>query len=157
VALRLALDRARGCHQEAAPGGQVEADAAGTSTTPFNLTTESDQLPMGFLVDGRCQCGYESRGLTVGVGMKHGPDTWLSPCACGRCQAIVAANVRAAPITCPKCRGKSVVPLVDPDHGCEDDEAFPSCQASEPLMEESFACPACGKRQLRFRFAGLWD
>ena len=24
-------------------------------------------------------------------------------------------------------------------------------------MEESFACPKCGKRHLRFRFAGLWD
>jgi len=112
---------------------------------------------MGFLLDGRCQCGYEIGGLAVGVGMKHGPDTWLSPCACGRCRAIVSANVRAAPITCPKCRGRSVVPLVDPDHGCEADEAFPSCQASEPLMEDRFACPKCGTRQLRFRFAGLWD
>ena len=49
------------------------------------------------------------------------------------------------------------MPLVDPDHGCEDDEAFPSYQAAEPVMEESFACSKCGKRLLRFCFAGLWD
>ena len=101
--------------------------------------------------------GYEARALTVGVGMKHGADTWLSPCSCSRCQAIVSANVRADPIKCLTCRGRSVVPLVDPSHDCEADEAFPSCQASEPLMEESFACPKCGKRQLRLQFAGLWD
>lgn len=112
---------------------------------------------MGFLLNGRCQCGYEPRRLTVGVGMKHGFDTWLSPCACGRCREIVATNVFAVPITCPTCRGTTVVPLVDPDLGCEADEAFPSCQASEPLMEQSFTCPKCGKQQMRFRFAGLWD
>lgn len=112
---------------------------------------------MGFLLDGRCQCGYECRSLTVGVGLKHGPDTWLSPCACARCREIISANVRAEPIACPTCRRTSVVPLVDPDHGREADEAFPNCQASEPLMEDRFACPKCGARQLRFRFAGLWD
>ncbi|MFM7076410.1 MAG: hypothetical protein ACKO3G_10130 [Planctomycetaceae bacterium] len=46
---------------------------------------------------------------------------------------------------------------MDQDHGCETDEAFPGCQASEPLMEERFACPKCGTRQMRFQFAGLWD
>jgi len=112
---------------------------------------------MGFLLDGTCACGHAVRGLTVGVGMKHGPETWLSPCACARCRAIVSANVRADPVTCPKCRSKSVVPLVDPGAGCEDDEAFPSCQASEPLMERAFACPKCGAKALRFRFSGMWD
>jgi hypothetical protein len=102
---------------------------------------------MGFLLDG----------LGVGVAMKDGPDTWLSPCACGRCGKIVSANVRASPIVCPECRGEGAIPLVDPDHGCEDDEAFPSCQASEPLMEDRFAWPKCGSRQLRFEFSGLWD
>jgi len=112
---------------------------------------------MGFLLDGSCPCGHGVRGLRVGVGMKHGPGTWLSPCICGRCRKIVSANVRADLIACPKCRSKPIVALVDPAHGCEDDESFPSCQASEPLMEEAFACPTCGKRSLRFRFAGMWD
>jgi len=71
---------------------------------------------MGFPLDGRRQCGYEYRALTVDVGMKHGPDKWLSPCLYSRCQAIVSANVRADPIKCPKFRGASVVPLVDSDH-----------------------------------------
>lgn len=111
---------------------------------------------MGFLLDGLCECGYATRGLTVGVGLRHGPETWLSPCACPRCREVVTANVRATPITCPTCRGQAV-PLVDPDEGCEDDEAFPSCQASEPLMEKPFSCPRCGRQRMRFRFAGMWD
>ena len=112
---------------------------------------------MGFLLDGHCPCGYRPRALHVGVGMKDRPGTWFAPCACGRCGTIVAANVRAEPVVCPDCRSRGATPLVDPDLGCEADEAFPSCQASEPLMEEAFPCPKCGKRLLRFEFAGLWD
>ena len=112
---------------------------------------------MGFLLDGRCPCGYAPKSLRVGVGMKDGPGTWLSPCACVKCREIVSANVRAGTVACPECRGKRVIALVDPALGCEADEAFPSCQASEPLMEQAFPCPKCGKRLLRFDFAGLWD
>jgi len=112
---------------------------------------------MGFLLNGLCQCGYASRGHTVGVAMKHGPDTWFSPCVCERCEEVVSANVRAPTITCPTCRGEAVIPLVPPDSGCEEDEPFPNCQASEPLLEKSFPCPKCGRTQMRFRFAGMWD
>lgn len=112
---------------------------------------------MGFLLDGRCPCGHSVRGVRVGAGMKDRPGTWLSPCLCPACKAIVAANVHAEPIECPRCRKKGAEALVDPALGCEADEAFPSCQASEPLMEEAFRCPECGKRGLRFDFAGLWD
>ena len=71
---------------------------------------------------------------------------------------VVASASAALPAPAvPPLSGKTVMPLVNPDHGCEDEDPFPSCQDSEPLMEESFACPKCGKRHLRFRFAGLWD
>jgi predicted RNA-binding Zn-ribbon protein involved in translation (DUF1610 family) len=114
---------------------------------------------VGVILDGTGPFGHGIRGLCVGVGvsLKHGPDTWLSPCASGRCRKIVSASVQAATIACPKCHSKPIVPLFDPARGYEDDEAFPSCQASEPLMQEAFACPTCGKRSLRISFAGLWD
>jgi len=70
---------------------------------------------------------------------------------------VASASAAFAAPAVPPFSGKTVMPLVDPDHGCEDEDPFPSCQDSEPLMEESFACPKCGKRHLRFRFAGLWD
>lgn len=41
--------------------------------------------------------------------------------------------------------------------GGEADDAFPSCRASEPLIEESFARPKPRKRQMRFQFAVLLD
>jgi rRNA maturation endonuclease Nob1 len=30
------------------------------------------------------------------------------------------------------------------------------CAASEPIFEKSFECPACGKKSLKFEFAGMW-
>jgi len=70
---------------------------------------------------------------------------------------VASASAAFAAPAVPPFSGKTVMALVDPDHGCEDEDPFPSCQDSEPLTEESFACPKCGKRHLRFRFAGLWD
>ena len=119
-----------------------------------NPAAHLHQPLVGFHLDSRRRTATSP---AVSKGMKHGPDTWLSPCASGRCRKIVSASVQAATIACPKCHSKPIVPLFDPARGYEDDEAFPSCQASEPLMHEAFACPTCGKRSLRITFAGLWD
>ena len=64
-------------------------------------------------------------------------------------------NVTAFPIQCPTCRDKTVFASETPDHVCEDTEAVPSCQASEPIMEENFVCPKYGKQHLRLQFAGM--
>ena len=112
---------------------------------------------MGFAVSGRCGCGYAAEFLAVGVGMRDTPGVWLSPCLCRKCHKAVSANVLAKTPKCPECKAKGVEPYVDPDAGKEEGEQYPSCAASEPLFEKHFECPACGKKSLKFEFAGMWD
>jgi len=115
---------------------------------------------MGFMVSGRCTCGYAANNLAVGVGMQDKPGTWLSPCLCRTCLQTVSVNVLAKTPACPTCRSKDIysyVSYVDPDCGTEEGEQYPSCAASEPLFDKRFECPACGKNSLRFEFSGMWD
>lgn len=72
---------------------------------------------MGFMVSGRCSCGYAAKGLMVGVGMRDPRGKWLAPCLCRKCHQAVSANVQA----------------------------------------KTLKCPSCGKKSLRFEFAGMWD
>lgn len=112
---------------------------------------------MGFTVSGRCSCGYAATGLPVGVAMRDTPRAWLSPCLCRSCHQAVSVNVLAKKPKCPDCKATHVEPYVDPDTGKEEGEAYPGCAASEPLFDSRFECPACGKRNLAFEFAGIWD
>lgn len=112
---------------------------------------------MGFMVSGRCGCGYATEGLPVGVGMRDRPGVWLSPCLCRKCRQTVSANVQAKTPKCPSCKAKGVEPYVAPDAGKEEGEQYPTCAASEPLFDAGFECPACGKKGLKFKFAGMWD
>ena len=112
---------------------------------------------MGFAVSGRCSCGYAAKGLMVGVGMRDPRGKWLAPCICRNCHQAVSANVQAKTLKCPSCKAKGIEPYVDPDAGKEEGEEYPSCAASEPLFDSRFECPACGKKSLKFEFAGMWD
>jgi len=112
---------------------------------------------MGFTVSGHCPCGYGVKGLTVGVGMRNTPGVWLSPCLCRECHQAVSANVQAKIPKCPECKSKDVELYVDPNAGKEEGEQYPSCAASEPLFDFRFECLACGKKSLKFEFAGMWD
>jgi hypothetical protein len=98
---------------------------------------------VGFMVTGRCSCGYAAKSLSVGVGMRAPRGTWLAPCLCRKCRQAVSANVQARTLKCPCCKATGIEPYGDPDAGKEEGEEYPSCAASEPLFDALFECPAC--------------
>jgi Zn finger protein HypA/HybF involved in hydrogenase expression len=100
---------------------------------------------MGTIVEAKCECGYRSGTLAVGVGMS-GPSPRSAVAICRRCPAVVTVNAEAARKRCPQCRGPVELPAVRED-------------ADSPLNEvkQLLECPRCGHSRLELVNIGDWD
>jgi hypothetical protein len=93
---------------------------------------------MGSSTIAHCDaCGYDSNTLLTGGGMRNHQTYDARLVSCPQCREITTANFKATNLTCLKCGGTEITPVV----------------GRGPAL-----CPKCGKAKLRFQDGGImWD
>ena len=120
---------------------------------------------MGATVHANCACGFESRYLRIGGGMRSFKTFCAFPVYCRSCATLQTPNLLALPVTCGVCRGEEVTAYDDPSLiGEAGAEEVVTWNASGrlgrvlKLTNGTYFCPACRQHTLRFTPGGLkWD
>jgi Zn finger protein HypA/HybF involved in hydrogenase expression len=104
-----------------------------------------------------CDCGFSSE-LMIGGGSGAFSSLALFPGFCRHCVQLVPANLATTPITCSLCKGAEVTLYDDESlRGQSGSETIASWDFTAKigrvvtLTDGTYLCPACGKRELRFR------
>ena len=115
------------------------------------------------MVDAQCDCGYETPTLSLGGGMANSQTYCGFPYLCRICSAVTVANYLDDEPACSSCGNQSLTSYATPslrgkrEPGDVFDWFISARRDTLALPNGTYLCPKCGKKSLRFQFAGLWD
>ena len=117
---------------------------------------------MGVILQGQCECGFETENLFIGGGMLDFTSKCYIPAVCLNCNIFLVKNYNKKFSKCPKCR-KKVVFYNDPQLQNKPKHGSPlfewNISEDDPfiLLDTEYYCPKCKKKQMRFIDMGCWD
>lgn len=121
---------------------------------------------MGDIFQAECPCGFKSRELYVGGGMK---DSTLDgvPVACPQCHVVWVEDVKSGKRTCRKC--KSALYYLHEDGNFAPAHLLKWLKVEYPwdvysterevksMPKVFYRCPNCGKLEMQLVDVGCWD
>ena len=121
---------------------------------------------MGSMVQGQCQCGFESEILGFGGGRSNFTTYCGAPALCEACGALQVANYLDKSSRCEHCRGPIIYYndarlWANTEDGSVDSQRFSTWNLEGGgvfrLPDAHCLCPKCGQMTLRFVDIGCWD
>jgi ribosomal protein L37AE/L43A len=124
---------------------------------------------MGVILQGQCECGFETENLFIGGGMRDMLNmlkmrniTRYLPAVCLNCNIFLVKNYNKKFSKCPKCR-KKVFFYGDPQLENELQGGGPLPEWNMPedynfiLSGTEYYCPQCREIKMKFIDVGCWD
>ncbi len=119
---------------------------------------------MGSIIKAFCECGFESDDLYTGFGFRDVKmDRYLAPAICLDCNKILVKNYKKKYSKCPSCRKK----VIFYNDSRLQAESANSSQVHElslfdddkefNLQKNTYLCPKCKKKTMRFLDVDCWD
>ncbi len=119
---------------------------------------------MGSGVTASCKCGYKKDDILIGGGMRTFKENCSFPALCKKCDDLVAVNLLAKSVKCPKCKSSNIVPYNKKELTKKKGNKRVTSWHVEKLGGDlyltngSYYCPACKKFTLSFEDSELcWD
>lgn len=119
---------------------------------------------MGSIIGGICDCGYHTKTMFLGGGMRNFSTYCSFPHYCEECHILFEANIFNEIITCPECKKNKVV-AYDADRFCKKEgqhvvffwNTIDQIGRQLELTNSEYLCPGCRKFSLIFKSGGSWD
>lgn len=109
---------------------------------------------MGSQVAAICECGV-NKTILIGGGKLTFTYLEYFPFLCEDCADVVEGNLKGGlfknkELTCPKCKGKNVIPYNDPRIIGRKGECEVANSFDNMLTDGDYKCPKCKKMSLKF-------
>lgn len=117
----------------------------------------------GTLVNARCPCGYHRERLPLFGGRANFRTVCRFPALCATSHELVLINLLDPLADTAHCQGTKAIPYTDPSLAPKVPGAVVASWnlrdqgMTVQLYAGAYRCPHCGRKTLRFSFAGNWD